>query len=74
MKQSHDIKLAENLSSFTKKIEGVNKSTQKSGEVFENEIQQEVIHVEFDSDKSEDDITPKISALLIIIRSSILLR
>ena len=41
------------------------------GDLFENENQQEVVPVEIDSD---DNITPKIRALLNIMKSSAILR
>ena len=56
LKQTHDVKLAESLSPFTKKIDEVNKSTKKISEVIkesnsENANNQEKVPVEI---KSED--------------------
>ena len=58
LKQTHDIKLAESLSPITKKLEEVNKSTKKIGDVIkesnsENENNQELFPVEIES---EDEI------------------
>ena len=55
LKQTHDIKLAETLSPITKKLEEVNKSTEKVGDVIkksnsENENNQEIVPVEIESE------------------------
>ena len=55
LKQTHDIKLAESLSPFTKKLEEVNKSTKNKGEVIkgsnsENAKNQEIVPVETESE------------------------
>ena len=55
LKQTHDIKLAESLSPITKKLEEVNKSTEKIGDVIkesnsENENNQEIVPVEIESE------------------------
>ena len=69
LKQTHDIKLAESLSPITKKLEEVNKSTKKLGDVMkgsisENENNQEIVPVEIESVNSEGDNTnTKIKAL-----------
>ena len=69
LKQTHDIKLAESPSPITKKLDTFNKSTKKIGDVFkksnsENEINQEIVPVEIDSDRSEDeDIQTSLKAL-----------
>ena len=60
LKQFHDIKLAESLSPITKKLDEFIQSTKKLGVVLtesnsENEINQEIVPVEFDSDNSEGD-------------------
>ena len=60
LRQTDDIKLAESLSPTTKKLEEVNKSTQKRGDVksksnSENEINQKIVPVEIDSVDSEDE-------------------
>ena len=60
LKQTHNIKLAESLSPITKKLEEVNQSTQKLGEVikesnFENENLQEIVSVEIESDSPDGD-------------------
>ena len=39
LKQTHDIKLAETLSPITKKLDEVNKSTQKVGDIFKESTQ-----------------------------------
>ena len=62
LKQTHDVKLAESLSPITKKLEEVNKSTKKLGDLIkesnsENENNQEIAPVEIESDKSEGDNT-----------------
>ena len=69
LKQTHDIKLAESLSLITKKLDKVNKFTKKLGDVIkesnsENEINQEIVPVEIESDNSDGDNTnPNIGAL-----------
>ena len=55
LKQTHDVKLAESLSPITKKLDEVNKSTKKIGEVVkrsnsENENNQEIVPVEIESE------------------------
>ena len=55
LKQTHDDKLAESLSPFTKKLDEVIKSTKKIGEVIrgsksENEKMQEIVPVEIESE------------------------
>ena len=55
IKQTHDIKLAKSLSPITKKLDEVNQSTKKIGEVikesnFEIESNQEMVPVEIDSE------------------------
>ena len=55
LKQTHDVKLAESLSPITKKLDEVNKSTKRIGEVFkesnsENENNQEIVPVEIESE------------------------
>ena len=60
LKQTLDIRLAESLTLITKKLEEVNKSTKKLGDVlkeskFENENYEEIVPVEIDSDNSEGD-------------------
>ena len=60
LKQTHDIKLAQSLSPITKKLEEVNKTTKKLGDVIkesnsEIENNQEVVPVEIESDNSEGD-------------------
>ena len=60
LKQTHDIKLAESLSPITAKLEQVNQSTKKLGDVIKdtnsgNEYNQEIVPVEIESDNSEDD-------------------
>ena len=55
LKQTHDIKLAESLSPITKKVEEVNKSTKKVGDILkesnsENENNQEIVPVEIESE------------------------
>ena len=56
LKQTRDVKLAENLSPITKKLDEVNKSAEKLGDLFkesnsENENNQEIVPVEIDSDR-----------------------
>ena len=69
LKQTHDIKLAESISPITKKIDEVNKTTKKLGDVIkesnsENENYQDIVPVEIKFDNSEGDNTePKIRAL-----------
>ena len=60
LKQTHDNKLAESLSPISKKLDEVNESTKKIGEVFkesisENENNQEIVPVEINSEDSEDE-------------------
>ena len=55
LKQIHDIKLAESLSPMTKKLDTINNSTKKLGEVnkksnSENENNQEIVPVEIESE------------------------
>ena len=55
LKQTHNNKLAESLSPITEKLEEVNKSTKKIGEVIkvsnpENEKNQEIVPVEIESE------------------------
>ena len=55
LKQTHDIKLAESLSTITKKLEEVNESTKKIGEAIKgsnskNENNQEIVLVEIEAD------------------------
>ena len=50
LKQTHDIKLAENLSPITKKLDTINKSTKEIGDVIktsnsENENNQDIVPV-----------------------------
>ena len=66
LKQTHDVKLAESLSPITKKLEEVNKSTKKIGEVIkesnsENVNNQEIVPVEVDSE--DEDIQTNLRAL-----------
>ena len=69
LKQTHDVKLAESLSPITKKLEEVNKSTKKLGDVIkdsnsENENNHQIVPVEIESDNSEGDNTnTKVKAL-----------
>ena len=63
LKETHKIKLAESLSPITEKLEEVKQSTKKIGDVIkepnsENEINQEIIPVEIDSEG--DNTKPKI--------------
>ena len=58
--QTHDIKLAETLSPITKKLEEVNKSTKKIGDIIretnsEKENIQEIVLVEINSEDTEDE-------------------
>ena len=66
LKQTHDKKLAESLSPITKKLEEVNKSTKKIGDVIkgsnsENEKIQEIVPVEIESE--DEDIQTNLRAL-----------
>ena len=66
LKQTHDIKLAESLSPITKKLEEINKSTKKIGEVVkgsnsENENNQEIVPVEIESE--DENIQTNLRAL-----------
>ena len=66
MKQTHDDKLAESLSPITKKVEEVNNSSEKVGEVIkgansENEKIQEVVPVEIESE--DENIQTNLRAL-----------
>ena len=69
LKQTHELKLTKSLSPITKKLEEVNKSTKKLGDVIkesnsENENIQEIVPVEIESDNSEGDTAnPNIRAL-----------
>ena len=66
LKQTHNIKLAESLSPITKKLEEVNKSTKKIGDVIkesnsENEKNQEIVPVEIESE--DENIQTNLGAL-----------
>ena len=66
LKQTHDIKLAESLSPITKKLEEVNKSTKKVGDILkesnsENENNQEIVPVEIGSE--DENIQTDLRAL-----------
>ena len=66
LKQTHDIKLAESLSPITKKLEEVNKSTKKIGDVIkesnsENENNQEIVPIEIESE--DENIQTNLRAL-----------
>ena len=66
LKQTHDVKLAESFSPITKKLEEVNKSTKKIGEVIkesnsENERNQEIVPVEIELE--DENIQTKLRAL-----------
>ena len=66
LKQTHDIKLAESLSPITKKLEEVNKSTKKIGEVIkesnsESENNQAIVPVEIESE--DENIQTNLRAL-----------
>ena len=55
VKQTHDLKLAESLSPITKKLDTINKSTEKLGDIMEksnseNENNQEIVPVEIESE------------------------
>ena len=67
LKQTHDKKLAENLSPINRKIEEVIQSNKKLGELIEtnseSETSQEIDPVEIDSDNSEDDNIQKKKSL-----------
>ena len=59
LKQTHDEKLAESLSPFTKKLDTINKSTKEIGEVIkksnsENENNQEI--VPFEKETEDENI------------------
>ena len=60
LKQTHDIKLAESLSPITKKLEEVNQSTKKIGEVItesisEIENKQKLVPVKKDSEDENEN-------------------
>ena len=62
LKQTHDINLAEALSTITRKSDEINKSTKKLGDVIresnsENDHNQEIVLVEIESDNSLGDNT-----------------
>ena len=66
LKQTHDIKLAESLSPITKKLEEVNKSTKKVGDILkeinsENENNQEIVPVEIELE--DENIQTNLRAL-----------
>ena len=66
LKQTHDVKLAESLSPITKKLEEVNKSTKKVGDILketnsENENNQEIVPVEIESE--DENIQTNLRAL-----------
>ena len=66
LKQTHDIKLAESLSPITKKLDEVNKSTKKVGDILkesnsENENNQEIVPVEIESE--DENIQTNLRAL-----------
>ena len=66
LKQTRDVKLAESLSPITKKIEEVNKSTKKVGDILketnsENENNQEIVPVEIESE--DENIQTNLRAL-----------
>ena len=66
LKQTHDIKLTESLLLVTKKLEEVNKSTKKLGQVIkesisENENNQEIVPVEIESE--DENIQTNLRAL-----------
>ena len=66
LKQTHDVKLAESLSSLTKKLDEVNKSTKELGEIvkesnFENANNQEV--VPFENELEDENIQTNLRAL-----------
>ena len=66
LKQTHDKKLAESLSPITKKLEEVNKSTKKVGDILkesnsENENIQEIVPVEIESE--DENIETNLRAL-----------
>ena len=59
LKQTHDIKLAESLSPITKRLDEVNKSTKKIGEVIKgsnsgNENNQEIVPIEVGSEDEDN--------------------
>ena len=66
LKQTHDVKLAESLSSITKKLDEVNKFTKNIGEVAkgsnsENENNQEIVPIEIESE--DENIQTNLRAL-----------
>ena len=66
LKQTHDVKSAESLSPITKRIDKVNESTQKLGDVIKetnssNEKNQEMVLVEIESD--DENIQTNLRAL-----------
>ena len=66
LKQTHDIKLAESLSPITKKLEEVNKSTKKLGDILkksnsETENNQEIVPVDIESE--DESIQTNLRAL-----------
>ena len=66
LKQTHDKKLAESLSPITKKLDEVNKSIKKVGDILkesnsENENNQEIVLVDIESE--DDDIQTNLRAL-----------
>ena len=68
LKQTHDVKIAENLSPTTKKLQEVNEGTKKLGNEFkkaksENEMNQEIIPVVIDSEDENDNTQSDIDAL-----------
>ena len=66
LKQTHDKKLAESLSPITKKLEEVNKSSKKVGDILkesksENEKNQEIVPVDIESE--DENIQTNLRAL-----------
>ena len=66
LRQTHDVKLAESLSPITKKLEEVNKSTKKIGDVIkgsnsENEKIQEIVPIEIESE--DENVQTNLRAL-----------
>ena len=66
LEQTHDIKLAESFSPFTKKLDTINKSTKEIGEVIktsnsENENNQEIVPAEIES--QDENIQTNLRAL-----------
>ena len=66
LKETHDIKLTESLSPITKKLDKINKSTKKIGNVIktpnsENENNQEIVPVEIESE--DENIQTNLRAL-----------